>query len=122
MLTNSLGADVALNNVSNYFDGPSCPQGTVGTWFAAGTVTVTDSTGTATIYAKLWDGTTVIASLADYIVGANQLCVIALSGRLATPAGNIRISVRDTSNTAGTMVFNITGNSKDCTLTVFRIG
>src|SRR2546426_953355 len=37
-ITNSLGADVALNNTANYFDGPSVAQGTSGTWFASGTV------------------------------------------------------------------------------------
>jgi hypothetical protein len=29
-ITNSLGADVALNSTSTYFDGPSVAQGTVG--------------------------------------------------------------------------------------------
>jgi hypothetical protein len=56
------GADVPLNNTANYFDGPSTAQGASGTWFAAGTITLTD-TGTTAIYAcKLWDGTTVISS------------------------------------------------------------
>src|SRR5215469_1021265 len=38
----TLGADVALNNITTYFDGPSVAQGSVGTWYASGTVTLTD--------------------------------------------------------------------------------
>jgi hypothetical protein len=38
-VTNSLGADVLLNNTANYFTGPSVAQGTSGTWFASGNVT-----------------------------------------------------------------------------------
>jgi hypothetical protein len=61
-LTNSLGADVALNNTANYFDGPSVAQGSTGTWFGTGTMTLTDSGGAQNFYCKLWDGTTVMAS------------------------------------------------------------
>src|SRR5512146_502647 len=44
-VTNSLSGNVALNNISNFFDGPSVAQGTGGTWFASGTVTLTDTSG-----------------------------------------------------------------------------
>lgn len=59
-LSNSLGADVPLNNTANYFDGPSVAQGTSGTWFASGTVTCKDTAG-ASFFAKLWDGASVLA-------------------------------------------------------------
>lgn len=65
-LTNSLGADVLLNNTANYFDGPSIAQCSTGTWFASGTVTLNDS-ATAVMQCKLWDGTTVIASAEQVI-------------------------------------------------------
>src|SRR5438067_1919711 len=42
-LANSLAADVALNNTILYFDGPSVMQGSLGTWFASGTILVTDT-------------------------------------------------------------------------------
>lgn len=119
-LTNSIGANVPLNNTANYFDGPSVAQGTSGTWVASGSVLVQDTTGPAAIYCKLWDGTTVIASggygLATSVVGS-----VSLSGVITSPAGNIRMSCRDVSTTGGIMLFNGTGNSKDGTVSAFRI-
>jgi hypothetical protein len=120
VITNSLGGDVALNNSSNYFDGPSVAQGSTGTWFASGTVTLSDSASGA-FFCKLWDGTTVIASAASNNFVATDTISMALSGRIATPAGNIRISCRDPSTTTGSIKFNTSGNSKDSTVTAFRI-
>jgi hypothetical protein len=120
-ITSSLGADVALNNTANYFDGPSIAQGTSGTWFVTGTVTVDDTSGAAVIDAKLWDGNTVIASCRDFVQSANRATVINLSGYIASPAGNLRISVKDSTNTSGKIVFNASGNSKDSTITAIRI-
>ena len=121
-LTNSLGADVALNNTGNYFDGPSVAQGTSGTWFVSGTVTVYDTAGSATFYAKLWDGTTVISSAIITAYGAVSLPMsISLSGYIASPAANLRISVRDITSTSGQIRFNATGNSKDSTISAVRV-
>lgn len=119
--TSSLGANVALNNTANYFDGPSVAQGTVGTWYATGTVTVSDTAVVATTFCKLWDGTTVIASTAATNAAANYAMPVALSGYLASPAGNIRISCRNVSATTGLILFNSSGNSKDATVSVHRI-
>lgn len=121
--TNSLGADVALNNTANYFDGPSTPQGTSGTWFSSGTVTINVVTLGDNINCKLWDGTTVISSANSGGGGfpANTRLTISLSGPLASPAANIRISCRDPNNTTAVMVFNQSGNSKDSTLTSVKI-
>jgi myosin-crossreactive antigen len=118
--TASLGADVALNNTANYFDGPSVAQGTSGTWFVSGTVTVKDSSA-AEVIAKLWDGTTVIDSGGVYMTTGNGEGLIALSGVITSPAGNLRISCRDTVNTTGLIKYNQTGNSKDSTITAIRI-
>lgn len=120
-ITNSLAGDVALNNTSNYFTGPSCAQGTTGTWWADGTVTLQDTAGGGRFEAKLWDGTTVIASAKSTSVGINEYITISLSGFLASPAGNIRISVKDPTSTSGVIIFNVTGTSKDSTLSVFQI-
>lgn len=120
-ITASLGADVALNNTANYFDGPSVAQGSTGTWLATGTVTLEDTGGASVFFAKLWDGTTVIASASIQSGAAGANTQISLSGYLATPAGNLRISVRDTTNTTGKILFNETGNSKDSTITAIRI-
>jgi hypothetical protein len=121
VITASLGGDVALNNISNYFDGPSVAQGSTGTWLATGTVTLRDTSGAAGFFAKLWDGTTVIASARTDSSATNFYTSITLSGYLASPAGNLRISVRDASFTTGVIIFNATGNSKDSTISAVRV-
>lgn len=119
-ITASLGADVSLNNTGSYFDGPSVAQGTSGTWFASGTVTLIDTAGGASFNVKLWDGTTVIASAGPTTSAINQRITVSLSGSLSSPAANIRISVNDASSTSGAIKFNSSGNSKDSTLTAVR--
>jgi translation initiation factor IF-1 len=121
-LTNSLIANVALNYPAIYFDGPSVAQGTVGTWYASGTVSVNDTTlGNASFNFKLWDGTTVIDS-GQVITASGISVVIHLSGKITNPAGNIRISVQDVINNTGNILFNVSGNAKESTITVIRIG
>ena len=120
-ITNSLGGDVALNNTANYFDGPSVAQGASGTWFASGTVTVLDTAGSVDMDAKLWDGTTVIASARMRTVNANGAVAISLAGVIASPAGNIRISVKDGGSTNGQIKSGASGNSNDSTITAIRI-
>jgi hypothetical protein len=121
-LSNSIGADVAMNVTANYFDGPSVAQGTSGTWFASGCVNLIDSASATAIYnVRLWDGTTVISSIAGEQFALNSLVALCVSGVISNPAANIRISVRDTSSTSGKILFNQTTNTKDSTLTVVRI-
>lgn len=119
-ITASLGVDLALNN-STYVDGPSVAQGNLGTWFVSGTVTVNDTAGVAQIAAKLWDGTTIIAST-DSRVEANATAIsLSLSGVITSPAGNLRISCLSNAATTSNFKFNFSGNSKDCTITAIRI-
>jgi hypothetical protein len=124
-ITNSLGADVALNNTTLYFDGPSVAQGTVGTWFVSGSVSIGDNAGlgaSSVIYVKLWDGTTVIAS-GVYIIAQNgNAPIISLSGYISNPAANLRISARDSTTAGGYFRANSSGIGKDSTITAFRIG
>jgi hypothetical protein len=117
--TNSLGADVNLSSTSTYFDGPSMAQGTSGTWFVSGTVTLTD-TVLSNHSCKLWDGTTIISSATGSAVAAGTVA-ITLSGFLTTPAANIRISCKDITSVNGKILFNSSGNSKDSTVTGIRI-
>lgn len=118
----SLTADVLLNNIANYFDGPSVAQGSVGTWFASGKVTVSDSVGPTSFFFKLWDGTTVVDSgYVTQTANANYGMLVAMSGIFVNPTGNIRISVRDVNLTTGKILFNASGNSKDSTITAYRI-
>ncbi|MFA7279608.1 MAG: hypothetical protein WC100_05895 [Sterolibacterium sp.] len=120
-ITASLGANVALNNTGLYFDGPSVAQGTSGTWFVSGTVTLVDAAGAANFRAKLWDGTSVISSSFVHTDAANNTRTLSLSGYISSPAGNIRISIQDETSTSGVIAFNISGNSKDSTITAIRI-
>lgn len=120
-ITNSLGADVLLNNTGLFFDGPSIAQGVTGTWWVSGTATVIDTLGVATVFCKLWDGTTTISSALGTIAAANGRNNIALSGFIASPAGNLRISCQDGTSTSGKILFNASGASKDSTISAFRI-
>ncbi len=119
--TNVLGADVALNNVTLFFDGPSVAQGTSGTWFVTGTVTCVDTAAGAAFIAKLWDGTTVVASTVINNTAANVRAICSLSGVITNPAANLKISVQG-SATTGFIKFNSSGLSKDSNITAVRIG
>jgi hypothetical protein len=120
LLTASLPADVPLNSIGSYFIGPQIAQGTVGTWWVSGTVTLIDTGTAAQLKCKLWDGTTVIAS-ANHINVANSYVTVSLSGFIISPVGNLRISCNDASATTGKILFNASGNSKDSTISAFRI-
>lgn len=122
-ITNSLGADVPMGATGTYYTGPSVAQGSTGTWFASGTVTIVNSVGGDVINLKLWDGSTVIASTSTMLVsvGGAYRSSVSLSGYLTSPAGNIRISVSPVSRTDGVIGFNASGNSKDSTITAFRV-
>lgn len=123
LATNSLASDVTLStNAATYSDGPSVAQGTSGTWFASGTVLITDTGAGVSAFCKLWDGTTIIASAGVNTSAAGFRGVIPLSGYLASPAGNIRISCANQSGDSTTgMRANNTGLGKDSTLSAVRV-
>ena len=124
--TASLGADVSLSNTSNFFDGPSVAQGTSGTWFVSGTVSVNDSTaGGVRLFVKIYDGTNVVAST-EWMVspssGTASWASVALSGVIVSPAGNLRIAVRDITSTSGVISANPVGQGNNgSTITAIRI-
>lgn len=122
VLASALAADVNLSNTGAYFDGPSVAQGPVGTWDVTATVTLIDTAGAALMHVKLWDGTTVIDSAAVSTSAASFYQAVTLSGTIANPSGNIRISAKDGTSVSGKIIFNITGNSKDSSITAKRIG
>ena len=73
--------------------------------------------------AKLWDGTTVIASGVFKINAAViNIGTITLGGVITSPAGNLKISVNDQTSTGGKILFNASGNSKDSWIAAVRIG
>lgn len=122
-ITAALGANVAMGATGTYYTGPSIAQGTSGTWFVSGNVTVENTVGGDVVNVKLWDGTTVIASTRVQVVSVSgsYYGVAALSGYIASPAGNLRISVSPVARTDGAIVFNASGNSKDSVISAFRI-
>jgi hypothetical protein len=122
-ITASLGGDVAMGAINNVADGPSIAQGTTGTWWVSGSVTVLDTVGVSEIDCKLWDGTTVISSGSAEVSNqaASQPQTVHLSGFITSPAGNLRISCKNISRATGVIKFNLTGTSKDSTISAFRI-
>lgn len=122
-ITNSLGANVNMTSTGTYFTGPSIAQGTAGTWWVSGTVTVSNNTGGDVLDVKLWDGSTVIASARATMtsVGVAYYESIALSGYITEPAGNLRVSVSPVTRTDGFIAFNVSGNGKDSTISAIRI-
>ncbi len=120
-LTKSTTATIALNNISNFFDGPSVSQGSSGTWFATGTVTLLDTAG-ADFVAQLWDGTTTIAIAGGFISTNGFVTSVSLSGVMAAPAGNLRISVKDVSTVNGTIASSVVTAAYGSNITAIRIG
>jgi hypothetical protein len=118
VLTNSSGI-VALNNTGLYFTGPTVAQGTVGLWFASGTIVMSDSAGAANMNARLTDGTTIIAETAIATQGAGAVTSLSLSGFILNPAGNLRITGNDQTSVNGSILAGV--NSKASTITVVRI-
>ena len=119
-LTNSLAADVALTNAGQYYVGPSVAAPAETTrCFVSGTVTCVNAAPTR-FNAKLWDGTSEIASTSQPQALAGGYASISLSGRLAgAPAGNLRIEVADLAG-GGSIQHNATGIGLDSTITVLR--
>jgi hypothetical protein len=122
-ITAALGADVAMGAINNVADGPSIAQGTTGTWFVSGSVTVLDTVGVSEIDCKLWDGTTVVSSGSAEVStqAASQPQTVHLCGIITSPAGNLRISCKNISRATGVIKFNQSGSSKDSSITAIRI-
>ena len=122
-VTDSLLANVSMNVLGTYFTGPSVAQGSTGTWFVSGTISLSNPVGGDVVDVKLWDGTTVIAStrITMTSVGIAFYEAVALSGVITSPAGNLRISAAGVSRIETVISYNISGNSKDSTITAIRI-
>ena len=119
--SNVLAASVALNNTTTYFTGPSVAQGTTGTWYVSGGITISNGTSTAQGFLiKLWDGSTVIDSGVSYVNAAGQAQKASFSGFIVNPAGNLNIAVQAALGTA-TLQTSLSGNAHDSTITAVRI-
>lgn len=114
-----LGSDVLLNSTSSYFDGPSVAQGSTGTWFVTGTVTLYETTQ-AVVDCRIYDGANIISST-RVILPANLYTSVSLSGVVPSPAGDLRISCIDRNSTTGKIIANASSNTKDSHITAVRI-
>jgi len=117
----ALGADVALNNTGNFFDGPKISQGSTGTWDVCGSVMVEDTSAAAQFSAKLWDGTQVFATGVQNTFAANKQTTITLCAKGITPTGDLRISVNDSTSTNGLITHNTQGSGVDSVISADRI-
>ncbi len=125
-VTNSLSGNVALTATGTFFDGPSTAQGTAGTWLATGQVVVQDTTvGGGNVICKLWDGTNAGITIPGSTTATTVTSIVyPVSGVITAPAGNIRISCRDLTNTTNANIladFGGLGTNKSSTLTVVRL-
>jgi hypothetical protein len=116
-LTNSLASSLIVGG--SYVDGPSVAQGSVGSWLATGTVTVGGNSA-GNYNAKLYDGTTVIASTSIYVSAAGVFGSLSLSGIAINPAGNLRIAVNTDAVSAN--IISSTGNLNASTISAVRVG
>jgi hypothetical protein len=120
-IKNALGSNVNIVTGS-FTDGPSVAQGSTGTWAVSGSVVIEDLTNAQNQFnVRLWDGTTIIASGVVNIISSYEVGMCHLSGYLATPAGNLRISVEAVNHNSAFMAFNLSGDSKDCNISAYRI-
>lgn len=79
LLQTALSADIVCTSANVYYDGPSVTL-TAGTWLLMGSVQIVSvSAGAGYADAKLWDGTTAMAS-GELYLAATGLCSIALMG------------------------------------------
>ena len=120
-ITKSTTASIVISSAA-YTDGPSVSQGSSGTWFVTASITLANNSASAIASCKLWDGTTVIDSGTAGIPSAGYGTTVPLSGVIASPAGNLKVSAMGiiTSNTL--IESNFSGNLNDSTITAVRIG
>ena len=121
-MTNSLGADVALNNTGTYFNGPSIAWPVGVPAFVSGHVTVGDAGSSGIFHVTLTDGSTVIDSgyISTAVNGGYEQCH--LSGFILSPVGNLKFTAKSAQYNSGVIKYNASGNSKDSSITAIRIG
>lgn len=119
-VTSTSTGSFTLSSSSAFTDTVFVTQGTTGVWYASGTVTILNSANADQPIAKLWDGTTEIASAQSRINVSTTYISISLSGIITNPAGNIRIS--GLSLNSSVVVSTGAAGLKGSVLTAIRIG
>lgn len=97
--TNYLSSDVTMTNSGTFYDGPSIAQGTSGTWFVCGTITVGNTSTLTGFNIELYDGTTTYASaVTDTNTSTLEYSSKTLCAIVANPSGNLRLAAAATQN------------------------
>lgn len=110
--TTFLAADVALNNVANFFNGPN--TGSIGangqTWWITATAFFADTAGAAVVEAAIFNGAAYIADATSAVYLANVGVTITLDAivTLSAPA-TFTLRAKDQSSTSGLLL--TTGNT-----------
>lgn len=120
--SNALVGDVALNNTSTFFTGPSVSQGSSGTWACTGTVTMIDVAANNNYNLRMTDGAFNATTALVGQSAQNAPVTVTMTGVFVAPAGNIRIQVRANAATTAAIKYNLSGESRDAVLFCHRIG
>ena len=107
----TLSVPILMNK--NYLDALIVAQGVSGIWFASGTVSALDATGPLMCFTNRGMERRLLRQHPLQPEAQIFAQAISLSGTLASPVGNIRISCKDIQSANGKIVFNSTGNSND---------
>jgi len=119
---NVLSADVTMTNANTYYDGPSISL-TAGTWLI--TSNVTGYTTNANVTAKLWDGSTVLASgELPCVTYANPVTISLSRGVVVASPTTYKVSVSSPASGGkikAATVHNGAGNNASI-ITAYKIG
>jgi hypothetical protein len=110
--TTFLGANVALNNTANFFNGPN--TGSIGAsgqvWLIIGVASVVDTAGAAAIQADIHDGTSALANDSITTSAANAAGLITMAVVVTLSAATtFTLRARDNTSTSG--LLQTTGNA-----------
>lgn len=100
-----LGADVVLNNTSNFFSGPATPSLPPGTYLLIGKAVCTDSGSGAQFVAQIHDGSAAIDTAKNAMDSASRACTVPLNKVVTiTTATTFTLQAKDLSATTGTLM------------------
>jgi len=122
----ALTATVTLLTQNVLIDGPSIDVGNQGTWFVAATAVIAFTGAALSIVARIWDGFTIIADIAD-VQQQNWPMSISLSGIITNPIGPLKLSVAHAGNSGAQMVVShyntyVPSTTRQTSITAVRIG
>lgn len=119
----ALGSDVTMTTQNAVYDAVEVSQGTTGTFLVIGRASVVDSVGSAAIFARISDGTTIWGSsgFVTTVTGAARAEIVVTT--IATnPAGNLKLQCINSTRNGGTILWNASGQGiGDTRLDVIQI-